>query len=642
MSLKKKFIMMCSGLGTLILLNLVLEIKVGSIEDQVAEAYERKYLSYVLADEFKQTSQDLTKLCQVFVSTGGDKKYWDQYFDIVKWRSGKMPRPNYVHENLHRGETIKQQEIMEELGFSPQEFDFLKEASAKSNALIATETQAMESIKQGKFINGPFGMNSDETVQQFATRIVFNDKYWAEVDKIMGPVNDFFNAIEQRTTGSVEELKSGVTIYLIIIETLQVIVAFGLGFLALYLVKNVFNQIAVTSSALNYITHQFDGSKKIMVEKLAEGDWTETFDGSLDEIFKKNAKKTSERIDEIGDLSKSLLSLFNNYTLTSDAMNTVSDQMNNLLSNVALTVNQLSTGSSQVSNASEALSKGAIDQAASLEEIASSMTEMGGQISVNAENATEANKLASTAAKNAEIGQQEMGQMTEAMKQISSNADKTQKVIKTIDDIAFQTNLLALNAAVEAARAGVHGKGFAVVAEEVRSLAARSAQAAKETADLIENSNKQIEDGVVISERTAASLNEISENVKKSSSIVSGIAAASSEQAQGITQVNTGLELVNNVTLHNTANAEETASASQEMSSLSVQVQTLVSKFTLKDNRASVAAKTSRSKPARAQLNVKQPLAPTVHAGEWGENMADPVKSNENIISLDDDNFGKY
>ncbi|MGL6225914.1 MAG: methyl-accepting chemotaxis protein [Thermoguttaceae bacterium] len=249
------------------------------------------------------------------------------------------------------------------------------------------------------------------------------------------------------------------------------------------------------------------------------------------------------------------------------------------LQQVNESVEQVTTGASQVAEASENLSQGATESAASIEEITASMSEIGGQTTANAKNATEANRLAKSANDTAVSGQKLMQQMITSMEQITKNSQEVQKVVKVIDDISFQTNLLALNAAVEAARAGQHGKGFAVVAEEVRNLAARSAKAALETTQMIENNSKQITEGAGIASQTAEMLNGIVTQATQVATLIGEIANASNEQAQGISQVSQGLHQIDSVTQQNTANAEETASVSNEMSSQAGNLQKLIARF---------------------------------------------------------------
>lgn len=227
---------------------------------------------------------------------------------------------------------------------------------------------------------------------------------------------------------------------------------------------------------------------------------------------------------------------------------------------------QTSSASAQVSSASQALAEGASEQAASLEETSSSLEEMSSMTKRNADNAGKANDLAREARSAADHGASDMQAMAQAMQDIKVSSDDIAKIIKTIDEIAFQTNILALNAAVEAARAGEAGMGFAVVADEVRNLAQRSAQAAKETAGKIEGAIEKTSQGVEISDKVLKSLKDIVDRVRKVDELVAEVAAASKEQSQGIEQVNLAVGQMDKVTQSNAASAEETASASEELS----------------------------------------------------------------------------
>ncbi len=372
---------------------------------------------------------------------------------------------------------------------------------------------------------------------------------------------------------------------------------------AFFLTRSITQPIKTTCDGLDKLSDKFDTLANTLEQDLAQGNWTVELDTSLDEDITRQGVIYSKRGDEIGDLWKTMLQAAEGYQRSGKATNVCIEQVNEALGNVKSTVEQVGGGATQVSSASQTLSQGATEQAASLEEITSSMTEMANQTNQNAENATQANQLSTKANAAAKEGQNSMGQMVTAMDQITKNSDEIQKVIKVIDDIAFQTNLLALNAAVEAARAGQHGKGFAVVAEEVRNLAARSATAAKETAELIEGSNKQIQDGADIAQLTAKGLDEILEHATKVSDLVAEIAASSNEQAQGVAQVNQGLSQIDQVTQQNTANAEETASASEEMNQQAKALMELVARFKLKSFQSSGQSYTSQqrsSSPSRS------------------------------------------
>lgn len=227
---------------------------------------------------------------------------------------------------------------------------------------------------------------------------------------------------------------------------------------------------------------------------------------------------------------------------------------------------QVAAASGQISSSSQSLAEGATEQAASLEETSASLEEMSSTVQQNADNAGQAQQLSTVARETAVKGAGSVNRMIEAVNEINTSSEEVSKIIKVIDEIAFQTNLLALNAAVEAARAGEHGKGFAVVAEEVRNLAGRSAEAAKTTSGLIEDSTARARLGSELASESGAVLNEIVTNATRASDLISEIAAASREQAEGINQVTKAVTQMDQVTQQNSAYSEETASSSQELS----------------------------------------------------------------------------
>ncbi len=253
------------------------------------------------------------------------------------------------------------------------------------------------------------------------------------------------------------------------------------------------------------------------------------------------------------------------------------------LGQINQSADQVASGSGQVSNGAQALAQGATEQAASVEELASTITNISYQVKSTADNAMEARSKSNTAGGEAEICNNQMHDMMDAMEEIARSSNEISKIIKTIEDIAFQTNILALNAAVEAARAGEAGKGFAVVAEEVRSLASKSSVASKNTAELIESSVNAVTRGTKLANSTAESLVQVVNHVRSASTKVDEIANAAEEQAGAIEQVTLGVDQISSVVQTNSATAEESAAASQELSEQASTLKSLVAKFKLRE-----------------------------------------------------------
>ena len=263
------------------------------------------------------------------------------------------------------------------------------------------------------------------------------------------------------------------------------------------------------------------------------------------------------------------------------ALKDMVEKNRNALSNINESAYQVMTSSSQVASASEALAQGSTEQASAIEEITSSITDIADKTKNNAQQATEAATLMNNAITYVNQGNEQMKGMVSAMEDINKSSESISKIIKVIDDIAFQTNILALNAAVEAARAGDAGKGFAVVAEEVRNLAAKSAAAASETAELIEDSIQKVEAGSKIADDTANALQTITDGVSRSEKIVHDIAEASNYQATAVAQINQAINQVSQVVQTNSSTSEECAAASEELSNQAVHMREMISIYNL-------------------------------------------------------------
>jgi len=389
------------------------------------------------------------------------------------------------------------------------------------------------------------------------------------------------------------------------LEAMEIISEYAAGNLEREMRTLPGKQIALTN-AINTIRNNLKtliGELLMLVKAAEEGNLSvrgdlDKFDGSYEEIIAgvnniiaRIIEPLCDAIGVLQDIATGNLAVEVRGDYKGDhanmkiAMNKTLGALNNALNRVSRSVDMVRSSAGQISDNNHSLSQGASEQASSLEQITASMKEIQSQTNNNSASAVQASKLTEEASSFAHKGNSKMQSMLEAMNEINGSSEEISKIIKAIDEIAFQTNLLALNAAVEAARAGVHGKGFAVVAEEVRSLAQRSAKAANETTELIENSVSKVKNGMQIANETAEALESIVSQVTKASDLVNEIAVASKEQAEGISQVNSGLEQIDKVTQQNTANAEESASTAHELFNQSSELQQLIGKFKLRRAR---------------------------------------------------------
>lgn len=286
------------------------------------------------------------------------------------------------------------------------------------------------------------------------------------------------------------------------------------------------------------------------------------------------------------------------------SFNKIADKMNENFYQIGTSAEQVSNGAEQVANGAQALAQGSTEQASSVEELSSSINSISQQVNTNAEVARTASLKANEVGEGMQVSNKKMEEMMEAMTDISGSSREIGKIIKTIEDIAFQTNILALNAAVEAARAGAAGKGFAVVANEVRNLASKSAEASQNTSALIERSIKAVENGTRIADETAKSLLQAVEGAKEATRIINQISEASEHQAKAINQVTIGIEQISSVVQSNSATSEQSAAASEELSSQAQVLKRLVSTVRLRSSQNMIGAGSYGEPVAEEDLNV--------------------------------------
>lgn len=333
------------------------------------------------------------------------------------------------------------------------------------------------------------------------------------------------------------------------------------------------------------------------------------------------------------------------YATIKIALNQAVENLDTGLKQVATGAGRVATTVGEITAGSQTLAQGASEQASTLQEISSSLREMAAASRQNAANAQEARSVTESTRQSADAGTTSMRRLSQAIDAIKATSDETAKIVKTIDEIAFQTNLLALNAAVEAARAGDAGKGFAVVAEEVRNLAMRSAEAAKKTAQLIQEAVQKAGDGVTLNQEVLTNLDEIVTQVHRVSEVMHEITTASEQQQQGIEQLNIAVEQLNQVTQQTAANSEEAASAAEELSGQAAEMQHIVTTFQLSAGHGHTAAPgkvparaTRTPAPPQKRPAAAVPLKALATAGHPTKNGRGELRPEDTIPFDDDDN----
>ncbi len=623
MRIKSQFIVLASVTG-MTMAGLVASLwgYAGAAAD-VTRAYDQKYRSYMLADNFRQSSDDLTRLVRTYAETG-DPSFKDQYNAVVEIRNGTRPRP----EDYHRiywdfvaggdakprpdGAAVSMQDLMKQAGFTKEEFALLDEAGKRSDALIKLETEAMELVDSAATL-GPEAKGK-------ATKMLNSPDYHRFKAEIMKPVDAFYVKLEHRTQAAVDEANveasfywTLITIAMSALALMLVIVGFvtfkriiggmyrlgtSMGLVAegqldaqIELARNsdeigdmgkaleVFRQGAITNRRLEQDAAESRKRaefERIAMQEKAEADATERLRVATSGLAAGLKRLAS------GDLAFQLNNAFaQDFEALRHDFNQSVSQLGTTLVQISGSISTLDTGTREIAVGTDDLSKRTEQQAASLEETAAALDEITVNVANSSKRTEEAKAVASRANHSAAESAQVVSHAEEAMRKIEESSQQISNIIGVIDEIAFQTNLLALNAGVEAARAGEAGKGFAVVAQEVRELAQRSAQAAKEIKGLIHNSSAEVENGVKLVRDAGSALKTISGFIVEINVHMESIATSAKEQSVGLAEVNTAVNAMDQTTQQNAAMVEQSNAASNTLANEAVRLRELVSQFKL-------------------------------------------------------------
>ena len=499
--------------------------------DRVADVGELRYESYKLADELRQSSDDLTRMARTYVITA-DPKWEQQYLEVLDIRNGKKQRPtDPLYWDIRAadlastkpiGEAVALQALMQRAGFSDAEFGKLREAQANSDDLVRTETVAMNLVK-GNYDDGKGGYTKKGKPDLEKAREMMHDlAYHQAKGKIMKPIGEFLESLDARTR---EATQAAVAQYLFWarvaqgVQVLSIVLCIGLVVWAYRTVSGVFGRV------------------KHVAATIASGDLTH-------EVGVDGKDEASSVMGSLANMQHTLRSL-------------VAD-IRNSAESIQVASSEVAAGNLDLSNRTE-------QAASSLEQTASAMEQLTATIRQTADSADMAKRLASSATTVAERGGEVVTEVVSTMELINASSKKIAEIISVIDGIAFQTNILALNAAVEAARAGEQGRGFAVVAGEVRALAQRSAGAAKQIKELIVDSVDKIDAGSRQVMDAGTTMSEIVSSVRRVSDIVGEISAATIEQSGGISQMSTAITELDRTTQQNAALVEQGAAAADSL-----------------------------------------------------------------------------
>jgi methyl-accepting chemotaxis protein len=549
-TIRQIFILLTAVITLLMSMIVVTALAVNRSNDRLNAANENRYTSFMLATELRQSSDDLSRLARTYVLTG-DAAYEKQYFAILDIRNGKKPRPQH-YERIYwdfvaadgkpprpdSTQTIALTALMKQAGFSEAEMGKLTEAKNNSDDLVNTETKAMNMVK-GLYADDQGGYTKTAAPDlETARRLMHDHAYHLNKAKIMRPLDEFFTMLDARTATQVENAQKHATAMATLIYTL-IGIALAVLIAALALIYKAIRDPLAHAATI--------------ARRVAEGDLT----GYINVNFK----------GETGELLKALKEM-------KDGLRKIVGEVRKSADSITTSANEIATGTLDLSSRTE-------QQASSLEETASSMEQLTSTVKQNAGNASIANQLAGTASEVALKGGTVVAQVVETMGAIHASSNKIVDIIGVIDGIAFQTNILALNAAVEAARAGEQGRGFAVVASEVRSLAQRSAAAAKEIKALIDHSVSEVDNGSKLVDQAGSTMHEMVESVQRVSEIIAGISSASDEQSSGIQQVLQAVTQMDQVTQQNAALVEQASAAAESMQEQAHKLSQLVGAFRL-------------------------------------------------------------
>ncbi|MCI9080977.1 MAG: methyl-accepting chemotaxis protein [Lachnospiraceae bacterium] len=525
-----------------------------SVNRQLSEANEDRFMLTYNANRFMNGSAYLTNEVRAFASTG-EQEHYDNYWNEV--------------DNLKNRD--KGVAAMQEIGITAEEQNMIDEMSGLSNNLVPLEDEAMKNVQAGNM--------------EDALNYVYGEEYSTSIAKINSIKEQFLADLDSRTSSEVqilakkaESIEFSMIAAFIIVGIMQIFIMIITRLRIIGPVMKVRDQMGEISQgnlSADFAMRSDTSEIGMLVESIHE--------------TKRELKKYIKDIDsKLADMAEGNmdLSIGSNYRgeflPIQNAMRQILEALNRALAQINVTAENVSEESSKMASDARLLSDGAVQQASAVEELSSSIQELSGQVDRTSSDADTAWKCSTEAAKQLLVANDKMALLTSAMEDISNASREIGGIIKTIEDISFQTNILALNAAVEAARAGEAGKGFAVVADEVQNLANKSSVSAQHITELIENSIKMIHNGSTLSTETTEALALVVVGAKQATELIEQIAESATQQSQSLHQLTMGMEQIAEVVQTNASTAEKSAASAQELYKQSKDLKVSVNKFQLR------------------------------------------------------------
>lgn len=533
---------------------IVLLFVYGSVSGQLDDANEDRFNLTYNANRFMNGSSYLTNEVRAFASTG-EQEHYDNYW-------------NEINNLKNRDQGVA---AMQEIGITDQEQAMIDKMSSLSNELVPLEEEAMNQVQEGEL--------------QEALNYVYGTEYSTAIAEINSIKEQFLSDLDERTGNEVKNLgrrsdfiRLAMILALVMVGALQIT-----------------NQTVTRKRILKPVIAVRDQMKEISCGNLSaefalEPDTSEI--GMLVQSIHETKQELKKYINDI-DAKLAQMAQGNMDLVIGDdyrgefqpiqkAMRQILEALNSALSQINQSAEHVTAESEQVADGAQILSRGAMDQASAVEELTANIQELSGQVDNSSADANHARKSSMDAARQLELCNTKMEELTRAMEDISKSSLEIGGIIKTIEDISFQTNILALNAAVEAARAGETGKGFAVVADEVQSLANKSSEAAQNITSLIEDSIKLVQEGTALSADTTEALAAGVLGARRSTELVERIAESAEQQVEALRQLTQGMEQISDVVQTNAATAEKSAASASELLEQAHDLKGSVQKFRLR------------------------------------------------------------